>query len=342
MISIIVPVYNAEAYLSACLDSIMASSYTDFELIIIDDGSTDSSYAICETYQKKDGRIRLLKQQNQGVSAARNTGLAMASGEYVLFVDADDLLLDKACEEISRLQYMRKDILVFGHCMEADVAQMSKQRTDKISIVSLSKESIIESIVYHKKLYNNFVANSPCAKAYRLDFIRAHNLRFPLQLHIGEDAIFNLYACQTAGDIVYCPLPIYAVRINKQSVTRSFRTNLPEMEEEYTDVLCVFAERYLQSKQYDCIKAFSLLYGAANCLTVEIIHDKNKDSWSGKRERILQLAGRDSFVSAYSSHYKLVRGKFSWPKRILIRCLFLRMPLFVYFILRMYNLLLRR
>ena len=92
MISIIVPVYNVEKYLEACLDSILNSSFTDFELILVDDGSTDRSGAICDAYQDKDHRIAVIHQVNAGVSAARNAGLRVSSGEYITFVDSDDLV----------------------------------------------------------------------------------------------------------------------------------------------------------------------------------------------------------------------------------------------------------
>ena len=92
LISIIVPIYNSENYIKKCLDSILAQTYSNLEVILIDDGSTDNSYNICKDYQKKDNRIVLLQQKNAGVSRARNHGLEVAKGEYIGFVDSDDLL----------------------------------------------------------------------------------------------------------------------------------------------------------------------------------------------------------------------------------------------------------
>lgn len=92
MISVIVPVYNVEKYLNECVDSILAQTYTDFELILVDDGSPDNCGAICDEYAASDSRIRVIHQKNGGLSAARNTGLDIAKGEYVTFVDSDDLV----------------------------------------------------------------------------------------------------------------------------------------------------------------------------------------------------------------------------------------------------------
>ena len=89
-ISVIVPVYNTEKYLHRCVDSILAQTFTDFELLLIDDGSTDSSGAICDEYAQKDSRVRVFHKENGGVSSARNLGLDKAKGKWVTFVDSDD------------------------------------------------------------------------------------------------------------------------------------------------------------------------------------------------------------------------------------------------------------
>ena len=93
MISLIVPVYNVETYLEECLDSIQNQSYTDLEVILVNDGSTDDSQAICELYCQADKRFRLINQSNQGQSVARNTGVTASRGEFIAFVDSDDMIL---------------------------------------------------------------------------------------------------------------------------------------------------------------------------------------------------------------------------------------------------------
>ena len=98
-ISVIVPVYNAEKWLRRCVDSILAQTFTDFELLLIDDGSTDGSPAICDEYAQRDSRIKVFYQKNSGVSAARNSGLDHARGEWILFVDADDYLYEDVVSE---------------------------------------------------------------------------------------------------------------------------------------------------------------------------------------------------------------------------------------------------
>ena len=90
LVSIIVPVFNVEKYLSRCINSLVAQDYKQLEIILVNDGSTDSSMTICKEYEKKDNRIKIINQQNQGLSMARNAGLKLAHGKYICFVDSDD------------------------------------------------------------------------------------------------------------------------------------------------------------------------------------------------------------------------------------------------------------
>ena len=108
MISVIVPVYNVETYLEECLDSIQNQTYTDFEVILVNDGSTDGSKAICERYCQTDKRFRLMNQTNQGLSAARNKGVEISTGEYIVFVDSDDVIKTNYLEKL--MQYMTEDV----------------------------------------------------------------------------------------------------------------------------------------------------------------------------------------------------------------------------------------
>ena len=108
MISVIVPVYNVETYLEECLDSIQNQTYTDLEVILVNDGSTDGSKAICERYCKENRHFHLLNQENQGLSAARNSGVAASRGEFIVFVDSDDMILANYLETL--MHYMREDV----------------------------------------------------------------------------------------------------------------------------------------------------------------------------------------------------------------------------------------
>ena len=112
--SIIVPIYNAEKYLSECLDSILFQNYEHFEVIMVDDGSTDNSNEICQFYCNKDDRFKLIVQKNQGVSSARNKALELVTGNFILFVDSDDILLSNSLKFIEK-KIKDNDLLCFGY-----------------------------------------------------------------------------------------------------------------------------------------------------------------------------------------------------------------------------------
>ena len=114
VISCVMPVYNAEQYLSAAVESILSQNYPYFELILVDDGSTDSSPALCGEFSRKDDRVKLLSRPNGGAAAARNAGLAAATGRYLTFVDADDILKPGAFAAIARAAASSPDLISYG------------------------------------------------------------------------------------------------------------------------------------------------------------------------------------------------------------------------------------
>ena len=112
MISVIIPVYNSEKYLHKCIDSVLSQSYTNFEVILVNDGSTDKSGAICDEYAEKDEKVRVFHKENGGVSSARNLGIEKAIGKYVCFIDSDDWVYDKLLESFFSLDKNLKKSLV--------------------------------------------------------------------------------------------------------------------------------------------------------------------------------------------------------------------------------------
>ena len=128
-LSVVLPVYNVESYVSKCIDSILNQTFKDFELIIIDDGSTDSSSAICEHYKNIDSRIQLIKQKNQGLSAARNHGIQLAQGEFISFIDSDDWIDSTMYADLLSLITSDVDIVVCGHRVVTESGEILEQNS---------------------------------------------------------------------------------------------------------------------------------------------------------------------------------------------------------------------
>ncbi len=183
-VSVIVPAYNVEAYLSVCLESILKQSFTDFELLLIDDGSTDKSGEICDEYAMNDGRVRVFHKENGGVSSARNLGLDNAKGEWISFVDADDRV---------ETDYLKNLISHVNNTIDLVVSYAR----------IFDKNGNSRREVYPSKLITNenfevmFIENdmnwhtAPWSKLYRHEIIKKYNLIFCETMHISEDALFN-------------------------------------------------------------------------------------------------------------------------------------------------------
>lgn len=176
IISIIVPVYNAEAYLNRCIDSILEQTIQDFEVILVNDGSKDSSLAICKEYASQDSRVRVFSKPNGGVSSARNYAIEHATGEYIMFADADDWL-DKDAIEKCYPYLPEHDMVKFGlksHWGDGSISNMP-----------------VDNITTLKELQSTAIARNtlvgPCGMLIRKSFFDEHSIRFDSNLVYGED-----------------------------------------------------------------------------------------------------------------------------------------------------------
>lgn len=181
MISIIVPVYNVEPYLAQCIESILRQTYRNFELILIDDGSTDRSGTICDEFAAQDSRIRVIHQPNGGVSRARNTGIAVAKGVWLCFVDADDFVLPHYLESFSPDEYENYDFIYQG-CLHYSGNKCTPGRN--------ASETSYDSIAL-RNIGELLSLKGPMCKLYKASIIKKYNLMFPLDMPQGEDTVFN-------------------------------------------------------------------------------------------------------------------------------------------------------
>ena len=200
-ISVIIPMYNAQGQIRKCVDSLLAQTYKDFEIVLVNDGSKDNSLVMCKDAYGSDPRVKIIDKPNGGVSDARNTGLRAASGDYVAFVDADDWVepafLARLHEELVQSD---ADVCIMDYKVIAD-------HPEKISKRNIEKN---ESVSAHTALASFFDAGFPtfaCAKLYRRKIIEG--LFFPLNVKIGEDAYFVYCALQRSRTVRILQDPLY-------------------------------------------------------------------------------------------------------------------------------------
>ena len=266
LISIIVPCYNLEKHIAACLDSALAQTFADWELIAVDDGSTDSSGAILDRYAEADPRIRCIHQPNGGVSSARNAALAQARGELLLFLDGDDALTPAMLEKL----YARMDAETDIVCCSCVAFSEEENLESPRHFLSGDREmrSMREKEPLFLQLHDDRIGQAPgrvytaigvpWGKLFRAELLRDHDLRFP-PLRRMQDNIFNMYAFTMARKIVYLDEPLYRYRIDHGAanrVTPEQRLSVLQERDKYYEAHgssatpAMYAERYREKLRY--------------------------------------------------------------------------------------------
>lgn len=211
LISIVVPVYKVEPYLAQCIESILRQTYSNFELILVDDGSPDRSGAICDEFAKQDSRIRVIHKKNDGVSKARNIGINRAKGEWLCFVDADDLLDSQYLQKFHERIDLDSD-----YCIQGSFNISEEHITPRWQY--LDQDFIIGEDVITTDILRNVV---PWGKLFRLDIIRDNDITFNEYISRGEDTLFCidfLYHTKKISTIGYSGY--YYRRNNSNSLSR--------------------------------------------------------------------------------------------------------------------------
>lgn len=214
VISCVMPVYNAEQYLSAAVESILSQNYPYFELILVDDGSTDSSPALCGEFSLKDDRVKLLSRPNGGAAAARNAGLAAATGRYLTFVDADDILKPGAFSAIARAAAASPDLISYGF----EWREGEKSAPAVYPAFQCELEGFWEHFVGYYQANQFF---SLCNKAYRLETVRQAGLSFNTALRTGEDIAFNFAFWPHIGRMVHLGESFYEYWVHPSTLTHA-------------------------------------------------------------------------------------------------------------------------
>ena len=212
MISIIVPVYNVESYLEECLESIKNQTYADIEVILVNDGSTDGSREICEQYCEKDIRFRLINQENQGQSVARNRGVKESVGQFIMFVDSDDVINKNLLEVL--LPYMKTEVDIVECRMTRKKEEFFLNKTSTIVFEGNSKEAILNCIAFKEVKYCAF------KKLYRREIVE----KIPfLEGYIYEDVFTGINYLKHIRKIVVIDYIGYYYRVRANStMTKSF------------------------------------------------------------------------------------------------------------------------
>jgi glycosyltransferase involved in cell wall biosynthesis len=235
-VSIIIPCYNIEKHIKKCIDSVLSQSFSDFELLLIDDGSTDQTLAILKKFEKQDQRIKVFTQSNQGVSYTRNRGIELAAADYVMFIDGDDWIEIDMIECIIE-QGLNKNVM--------NVCGMIHERNKEIF-----KNNIFSNLIKGNRLKfekNHFITlfpssilSSPCCKVYNRDILIEYQIRFGEDISYQEDLIFNLLYLNRIKEIKILPVFKYHYIEHQTSSSSRFHINLNVSMQIVSDLLISF------------------------------------------------------------------------------------------------------
>lgn len=293
-ISIIIPVYNAEKYLKRCIDSVLAQSYSDLEIILINDGSSDNSGSICDAYQLKDSRIRVIHKENGGAASARNCGLDIASGKYVGFVDSDDWISEDMYEYLVRLLEDTQSEVATIRCILANKPMRVKQK--EVTYQCFEGNEIIRDFLFQGAC-SSVGSYSLCCNLFRRNLF--DGLRLPIG-KIGEDIAIQYEVLQRASRTVKSNKISYFYFQGEQSVS------IGGLKQNYVDLL----------EAYEHLYTFALRSGIAdNIYLAQVIRSRASFSILAK---IAYYGVADVSLSRkkiINEHTKILRDKYFFLMR---------------------------
>ena len=233
LVTVVIPIYNTERYLSRCIDSVLSQTYRCWELVLVDDGSSDGCPAICDDYAKRDGRIRVIHKENAGLGMARNTGIDAAGGEYLCFFDSDDYVEPDTLEVcVAAAVANEADMVIFGHLDETPTGDLLRARVPHPPKSLLVGEEIVTELL-PASLYTNQDMNrgwetalSACNKLFSLQAIRDSGWRFVSEREIIAEDYYSLTALHAhLRRVCVLDRTFYHYMVNTASLSRSFKAD---------------------------------------------------------------------------------------------------------------------
>lgn len=297
LISIIVPIYNVEFYLEKCLDSIINQTYREIEIILINDGSSDDSKAICEKYESIDNRIRLINSVNKGVSSARNTGLEVSNGKYILFIDPDDWMEENMIEKLyTNLVKTNSDISV---CNYYEVNNGNKYSNNLL----IERVFDTEKFLYYsldERYFRGYLWNKLYCR--HVIFCDNNHIKFDKNIHMCEDLLFNYKVALNSSKICYTDDKLYNY-LQRENSALSSQFNMKEASR-----LLIFKELIDVASKYNnkLVQQISFEYVSA-AIDIKYKMTKNKGLSYKVKIKLNTIINKNIMMGLKSQEYSLLR-----------------------------------
>ena len=319
-VSVIVPIYNVEEYLKDCIESLVHQTYHNIEIILVDDGSTDCCPKICDEYLNVDSRVKVIHQKNKGLPGARNSGLKIANGDWVLFLDSDDWLVENAIEQLLNCSRNDIDIIIFKK-QKVHKYINTKQASGTGQIIELTEDDVAcllddafdPMFKTFKKCKLDVV--SAWSKFYRKSFLNSNGLLFFEEVKIHEDIPFAITVYDAKPRILFLDYCLYMYRFNAASITNSFRA-------QYTEETIRIIERLenIECHNIDTREWKRMFYDRVMVCTVNLMircfcHPFNKKSYSDRKSDFLRWLNLDYVCRAMK---EINIDLYEWKKKIVV------------------------
>ncbi len=298
--SIIIPVYNIGKFIHQCLDSLLKQTYNDFEVIVIDDGSTDKSPIICDEYAKLDSRIKVFHKKNKGVSSALNMGLKHIQGKIVCFIDGDDWVEPNFLETIHSFfsNNIDVDILGFNYFFEKENDSKKSQPLTEGLFESNQKDHLVMATIIPKfieRKYNYVLPGirSKCVKAFRKDVIEKNSILFNENIPIGEDAQFCSEALSYAKKYAQYNYYLYHYRVYSQSSNRKYRNQWDYVFERVKRIQDV--PTITRNNDFPNVMATFVFIVIKRIILTFLLHRDNKTSINKKIQFLKEFTSNPNF-----------------------------------------------
>lgn len=310
LVSIVLPIYNiSEEFLKKCIDSLIEQTHKNIEIILVDDGSTNNSLELCNNYSNIDKRIKVIHQENSGVSVARNRGLENSDGKYVCFIDPDDWVKTNYIEKL--LNCIEKNQAEFALC-NCMVSYSNTERKNDFMIFNEPEKLLDENQVTElqkqligKKICQYYppevAAGVPWAKMFKKDFLLKNNLKFIPGMIRMQDNIFCLYAYELSNKVCFVNDRLYVYRKEYGSACFKFSPRIIEYFEKYYEETLKFMTKYKKDENW--FKAFYMkeLTSFNSYFTQYFFNKQNKKDYKSIKLEINNLLSKDIYQKALSN-----------------------------------------
>ena len=305
-VSVIVPIYNAEKYLEESVNSILKQTYDNLQIILVNDGSTDNSWELCKKFENCDSRITAVTQKNGGVSVARNKGLELSIGEWVMFVDPDDILDENIVSTLLQETDDNMDIVIgscygFNNSGKKRAHFFAEDRIFEDDKMDLYLQLLEDSYGQTGEVFT--AIGVPWGKLYRRSFLEKHNLKFDPKLRRMQDNIFNMHAFYYANKIKYVDRPIYYYRL--ENISSFGKRNKKNYEKIFKPVI---EARFSGLKKLNLYSNPQICQMYINEATNVFINIVNNRILKEKKIKIKELKKAEYFRDIYSNK-KLLKSK---------------------------------